>query len=260
MDLFQLSHYEIKSFLLILLRVSVVLFVLPFFNSRVIPALTKAGLALLITILIFPVCKSYAVTLPDTPWELFLVAIGELIIGMILGMLVQLFFEAIRIMGQLVGIQTGFAITNVIDPQYGTQISILSNFAYLCAMVLFLTLNGHLILLKEIGASFAIIPTGALNFNGLVFDEILQKSGDMFAIAIKIGAPVIAALLFVQAAFGLITKLIPQMNIMIVGFPKQIVMGLSFFGISLEGMLRYMERYLGGMDAMLLNMMNLLKG
>lgn len=260
MDLFHLPYHEIKVFLLILIRVSVMVFVVPFFNSRVIPVLAKAGLALILTVLLFPVCKNYAGTLPDTIWGLLFLTVGELIIGMILGLLVQFFFEAIRIMGQLAGVQTGFAIANVIDPQNGAQVSILSNMAYLCALVLFLILNGHLVLLKAIAESFVIIAPGAVNLGRPVFQEVLQKSGDMFVIAIKIGAPVISALLFVQVAFGLLTKLIPQMNIMIVGFPVQIVMGLFFFGISLGGMLRYMERYLGDLDRLLLNMMNGLKG
>jgi len=81
----------------------------------------------------------------------------------------------------------------------------------------------------------------------------------MFVIAIKIGAPAIAALLLVNVAFGLITKLIPQMNIMIVAFPVQIVMGLIFFGICLNVLLAFMETYLGDLGSLLINTMNWLK-
>jgi flagellar biosynthetic protein FliR len=184
---------------------------------------------------------------------------AELIIGMILGLLVRMLFEGIRMMGQLVGFQTGFAITNILDPQSGMQVSILSNMAYLVAMVIFLILNGHHILLNAIRESFEIINVGALSLDRRIFQEIINASGDMFVIAIKIGAPAIAALLFTKVVFGLITKLIPQMNIMIVAFPVQIIIGLIFFGVCLNVILRFMERYLGDLGSLLINTMNCLK-
>lgn len=260
MDLIHLQYNEIKIFLFILIRVGVILFLLPFFNSRVIPVLTKAALALILTVVLFPVSSSHIGSFPDTLWGMSGLVTGELIIGMILGLLVQMFFEGVRMMGQLAGIETGFAIANVLDPQSGAQSSIMSNMAYLIALLLFLILNGHHILLNAIRESFAIIQPGSVSLNKQVFNEIIKSSGDMFIIAVQIGAPVIAAILFVQVAFGLITRLIPQMNIMVVAFPVQIVTGLFFFGVSLWVMLQFMERYVGGLDRQLMNMMMLIKG
>ncbi|GAG49627.1 unnamed protein product, partial [marine sediment metagenome] len=119
--------------------------------------------------------------------------------------------------------------------------------------------NGHHILLSAMRESFEIINVGSLSLNRHIFQEIMQISGDMFVIAIKIGSPAIAALLFTSVAFGLIVKLMPQMNIMIVAFPVKIVIGLVFFGVSLNVLLRFMERYLGGLGSLLINTMSLLK-
>jgi len=259
MDLLPISYQEFKSFFIILIRVSVILFMFPFFSSRVIPVLAKAGLAFIITIILFPVINNRMIEFPDTLWGMVQLIMGECIIGMILGLLVQIFFEGIRMMGQVVGFQTGFAITNILDPQSGMQVSILSNMAYLVAMVLFLILNGHHILLSAMRESFEIINVGSLSLNRQIFQKIMHVSGDMFVIAIKIGAPAIAALLFTKVVFGLITKLIPQMNIMIVAFPVQVVIGLIFFGISLNVLLRFMERYLGGLSSLLISTMPWLK-
>ena len=259
MDLLPVSYQEFKSFFLILIRISVILFMFPIFSSRLIPVLAKAGLAFIITIILFPVINNKMVEFSDTLWGMVQLMITEFIIGMILALLVQMFFEGIRMMGQLVGFQTGFAITNILDPQSGMQVSILSNMAYLVAMTLFLILNGHHILLSAMRESFEIINVGSLNLNGQIFQKIIDTSADMFVIAIKIGAPAIAVLLFTKVAFGLITKLIPQMNIMIVAFPVQIVIGLIFFGISLHVLLRFMERYVGGLDSMLISAMSWLK-
>lgn len=259
MDFLPISYEAFKVFFLILVRVSVILFMLPFFNARVIPVFPKVGLALIITIILFPILNTKMAEFPNTLWGMVQLVMAELIIGMILGLVVQIFFEGIKIMGQLVGFQTGFAITNILDPTSGIQVSIFANMAYLVAIVLFLIFNGHHILLSAMRESFEIIGPGSLSLNRQIFQKIMQVSGEMFVIAIRIGAPAIAALLFTKVAFGLITKFIPQMNIMIVAFPVQIVIGLLFFGICLNVLLRFMERYLGGLGSLLMNTMALMK-
>ncbi len=259
MDIMPVTYQEFKSFFLILIRVSVILAMLPFFSARIFPTLTKVGLALIITVILFPVIDNRMVEFPDNLVGMAQLVITELIIGMILGLTVQLFFEGVRLMGQLVGFQTGFAITNILDPQTGAQVSIIANTAYLVAMTIFLILNGHHILLSSMRESFEIINVGSLSLNKQILQEIIHLSGDMFVIAIKIGSPAIAALLLTSVAFGIVTKMIPQMNIMIVGFPVKIVGGLTFFGISLNVLLGFMESYLGGLGPLLMNTMNWLK-
>ncbi len=255
MTMIQAPFQDFNHFLLIFIRVGVVLFILPFFNSRAIPMLSKVGLTLMIAMLIYPITAKQSIAFPTTVLGIAHLLAGELIVGMILGLVVQVFFEGVRIMGQLVGFQTGFAITNIFDPQSGNQISILSNMSYLMAMVLFLVLNGHHILLNALRESFDIIQVGDLNLNRHMLPELVMHMGEMFIIGIKIGAPAIAALIFAKVIFGLITKLIPQMNIMIVAFPLQIVIGLLFFGISLRLLLVFLERFLSNLDTVLINTM-----
>jgi len=259
MDILSISYQEYKAFYLVLIRVSVILVMFPFFSARVIPNLTKAGLALVITIVLFPVIHNKMVEFPGTLLGIAQLILSEIIIGMTLGILVQIFFEGVRMMGQMVGFQTGFAITNVLDPQSGIQVSIFANMAYLMAIVLFLLLNGHHILLNALRDSFDIINVGSLSLNVGMLKKMTKISGEMFVIAVRIGAPPIAALLFTNVAFGLITKLMPQMNIMIVAFPVQICIGLFFFGISLNVLLRFTERYIEGLAPMLIHTMNWFK-
>ena len=260
MDIWPVEYQEFKAFFLILIRVSIILLMFPFFNSRVIPVLSKTGLALITTIVLFPVVGHKVVAFPESSLGLFALMTAELIIGMTLGLLIQIFFEGVRMMGQLVGFQTGFAITNILDPQSGVQISIFSNTAYLVAMVLFLIFNGHHVLIGALKESFEIINFGSLSLDERVFKKIIPLFGDMFLIAIKIGAPAIAALLFTKVVFGLITRLMPQMNIMIVAFPVQVFIGLFFFGVCLNTLLVFLERYVGNLGALLMNTMALIKG
>jgi len=259
MDILTIPYQEYKAFFLVLIRVSAILVMFPFFSARVIPTLIKAGLALMITIVLFPVINNQMVAFPGTLLGVAQLILAELIIGMTLGLMVQIFFEGVRMMGQMVGFQTGFAITNVLDPQSGMQVSIFANTAYLLAIVLFLLLNGHHILLNAVKSSFDIINVGSFGLNVGMLKKMTKISGDMFIIAVKIGAPPIAALLFTNVAFGLITKLMPQMNIMIVAFPVQICIGLFFFGISLNVLLGFMKSYVEGLGPLLINSMNWFK-
>ena len=254
-NLWILPYQDFTAFFLILIRVSIILFMFPFFNARIIPVPLKVGLSFVITLVIFPITPIPVTEFPLNGWAMARILLGELIIGMILGLMVQLFFEGIRLMGQLVGYQTGFTIINIIDPQNGIQVSIFANMAYLVAIVLFLILNGHHIILSAIRDSFKVMHMGSLNIDQQLISEIMKHVSDMFLIAIKIGAPAIAALLFTKVAFGLVVKLMPQMNIMIVAFPVQIFVGLLFFGISLSFLLRYMEEYILELGGMIIHIM-----
>ena len=255
MDIFSITYQDFKTFLLVLVRISTILFMMPFFNARVIPVLSKAGLAVVITLIFFPVLNRAAGEFPNTVIGMGQLVAAEIMIGVILGLLVQIFFEGIKMMGQMVGFQTGFAITNIIDPHSGVQISIFSNLAYFVAIVLFLILNGHHIILSGLLESFTVLPVGVSALNREMLSKMIPLFGEMFVIAVKVGAPAIAALLFTKVAFGLITKLIPQMNIMIVAFPAQIVVGLFFFGVSLNLLLAFMDGYLSGLGSLLQNTM-----
>ena len=259
MEIWPVSYHEFGAFFLIWLRMSVVLFMFPFFNARVIPIVSKVGLAFIMTLLLYPVLHQEMVEFPKTLWGMFQLILAELIVGMVLGLLLFLFFEGIKMMGQMVGFQTGFAITNIIDPQSRSQISIMANLAYFVAMTIFLLMNGHHILIHAMEESFEIIKVGSIGLNGKLLQKMIQASGDMFVLAVKLGAPAIAALLFTKVVFGLIAKLIPQMNIMIVAFPLQIVIGLLFFGVSLQVLLIFTERYLGDLRFLLINTMYWLK-
>jgi len=224
----------------------------------VFPALIKAGFSLVLAIILFPV-----ISIGDTGFPNSLTAFAglmtiELIVGMILGLMVMAVFEGVRIMGQVVGFETGFAIANVFDPQSGAQISLLANFAFFLSMVLFLLFNGHHILLHAVKESFDILPVGSMAMNPALVEKVLSVTGDMFVIALKIGGPAIAALLLTKVAFGLITKLIPQMNIMIVAFPVQIAVGLFFFSICLIVLRHFMETYVEQLGIFLVGILNLL--
>ena len=137
MALFEIPFQDYRTFFLILARISVLLFFFPFFNARVIPVLGKAGLALIISLMLLPVVELPSDRFPETWAGTVQLVIGELLLGLVLGLMLQIFFEGVRVMGQLVGFQAGFAVASILDPQSGTQASIMANMAYFVAVLLF---------------------------------------------------------------------------------------------------------------------------
>lgn len=248
MDLLSFSPEQFKSFILILIRISVVLFMLPVFGSRLIPNTLKAGLALVISVLLFPIVQPDPGLFPEDLLSVLKLLVCELVLGLILSLTIHLFFAAVQLSGQIVGFQLGFGMARVLDPESGAQGTMLVRVGYWLATVIFLLLDGHHILLKTLAESFSVIEVGSLGLREGLFHKMLQISGDMFEIAIKLGAPAIAALLFVSAAFGIIAKMVPQMNILMVAFPVKIVVGLLFFGICLEILLYFMKQYVADLE------------
>ncbi|MBW2266052.1 MAG: flagellar biosynthetic protein FliR, partial [Deltaproteobacteria bacterium] len=137
--------------------------------------------------------------------------------------------------------------------------SILAQLGYWVALLCFLILDGHHVLLETLANSFSIIKMGSLGIGAGIFNRISEVSGDMFAMAIKIGAPAIAALLLTSAAFGIIARVVPQVNVLIVAFPIKIVVGLFFFGISLQILLHFTRQYVTGFEGMLTVIMRLMR-
>ncbi len=251
MELISLSPEQFKSFILVLTRISIVLFMLPIFGTAMLPNLVKAGLALTISFALFTVVRPDPNLFPESLLSSLNLIVSELIFGLAIGLTIRLFFAAIQLGGQLVGFQMGFAISNVLDPESGAQTPIVAHMGYWVAIVIFLLLNGHHILLKTLADSFSIVEVGSFGFRGGLFQKVLEASGDMFVLAIKFGAPAIAALLFTSAAFGIVAKVVPQMNILIVAFPLKIVVGLFFFGFSLRVLLYLSNQYVVGLESML---------
>lgn len=228
-----LSYTQWAAFVLILVRCSALIVSLPFFNSPNIPNLAKAGLVLSLAVLLYGVVPVEAERFPTRTWDFALLVGAEIIIGAILGLSVNLLLTSVRIMGQLVGFQMGFAVANVMDPMSGSQISVLAQLSFLMAILVLFTVNGHHWFFKALADSFIMLPVGQVALTKSLFDQMIQISGQMFALAIKMGAPIIGALLFTQVSLGILAKTVPQMNILMVGFPITISVGLIFLSLSM---------------------------
>lgn len=249
MDLFGFSPSDIISFYLTFFRISIVLFMLPFFGGNSIPKTVKAALVLVLSIALWPQL-SFPAELMPSGWNIVIMFIGELVLGLIMGMMVNFLFAAVQLGGQIIGFQMGFAMVNVVDPVTGTSNAVSAHFLYMCTMLTFLVLNGHLYLLQALGMSFQYIPPGGLLLNAELAKDIFTFSGLMFTLAIRIAAPVMAALFLVDLALALISRAAPQMHVLILGFPIKISVGFFFLVFILNLMTTYVGDFLSVLGPM----------
>lgn len=247
MDLFTFDPIVILTFICALMRISLVLFLMPFFGGQTLPTPVKAALCLTLTLALWPRLPLMGGQMPNHPFTLTIMLGAELLLGLILGLAIRFLFAAIQTGGQLIGFQMGFAMVNVVDPDSGVSEAVTAHFLYMVSLLTFLSFNGHLFLLSGLMQTFDLIPPGQVLISARLASQVFALSGQIFVLAIQIGAPVIAALLLVDLALALVSRASPQMNVLIIGFPVKISVGFLFLGMVFELLVLYMEGFVSRM-------------
>jgi len=217
--------------MLIFLRVAAIVFSAPIIDTATIPVVFKAALAFAVSILLLPVVD-VVVTVKDLNLMAFVIGIfSEIAIGVTIGLSVKLLFSGIQLAGQIAGYQMGFAVANVVDPATSLQIPILAQFYNLTAMLVFLAINAHHIFFMAVVDSYKILPPLSMHISPQLVDMMMRLAANMFVVAIKVGAPLIAVMLMVSVGLGLVARTVPQIHIFIVAMPLKILIGLIFMVI-----------------------------
>jgi flagellar biosynthetic protein FliR len=236
-------------------RIGALVGIAPVLGSRIVPVRIRLGLALALTAVVAPLVPAPpaldALSAPGV-----LVMAQQVLIGLAMGFALRMTFGALDLAGQTIGQLMGLGFASMLDPQNGVQVPVVSQFYTLLALLLFLAFNGHLVLIEVLVASFHTLPVGAaLGPDGLW--TLAGWAGQMFAGAVLIALPAIAALVVVNLALGVITRAAPQLNIFAVGFPATLLLGFvvmlvalpGFSGqwqLQLEGTFEALHRLLGG--------------
>jgi len=236
----QVSYPQVQLFLLVFLRVTAIVMSLPIFSGNNVPNMFKAGLALAVALVLYPVVDLSAAP-AMTGWIfLTLGVISEVLLGLGIGLAIRLIMSGIQMAGQVSGFQMGLAIANIMDPATSMQTPILAQAFNLMAMLIFLAIDAHHWFFHAMVESFTIIPPFQFVLSSSFVGYLMNMAGNMFIIALKIGAPVIVVLILTSVSFGLMARTVPQMNIFIVAMPLKIVVGLLFVVFSLP----YLQPYL----------------
>jgi len=202
----------------------------PLLNTALIPLNVRI---LLVVAFSFFFTSLFDITVPTENFSVFtylMLVLRELLIGFLLGLIVNIFISAFSYAAELISYFMGFTIANVFDPTFG-QISVLDRFFILLFYLLFFITGAYQMVFGGIVMSFKVLPVGSLNFNFDSFIYILKETPLIFYFAFKIAFPFVLILFMVNVALALINRLIPQINVFIVGLPLQIFVGLAALAI-----------------------------
>ncbi len=242
-----LTGVELTSWLATLLwpfmRIGAMFAAVPIFSSRSVPVRIRVLLAFFISWMLIPVIPAPpSVELISA--QALLISINQVLIGVAMGFILQLVFAAFVIAGQSIAMAMGLGFASMIDPQNGMQVPVISQTFLIMATLVFLSLNGHLVLIEVLANSFQNLPVGMLVPSRDGLWQLVTWGSNMFAGGMLIALPAVAALLLVNLAFGVTTRAAPQLNIFAVGFPVMIMVGLAFLILTLPTITTHLSRLL----------------
>ena len=198
----------------------------PFFEYRNIPNLLKIGFALLLAGVIFPIVKTSGLNVPGGGLGYSLTVLAEVGVGLMLGLIASFIFHAIRMAGQFIDFQLGFAMAMVFDPLSNIQTTIIARFLNFLALILFLNMNGHYYLIESLVKSYDLVPLTAVVFKSDTTFTVIKVFSGMFFLAFQLSVPIIAVLVVIDLALGFVSRTVPQLNVFVMGFPVKIVVGI----------------------------------
>jgi flagellar biosynthetic protein FliR len=243
--MFTIGAAELEAFLAAwfypFVRIAALATSAPIFSHRSVPRVTRVALAALVTALVAP-------TLPATPFVSPFSAAGvvlivqQILIGVALGFAMQIVFAAADLAGEIIGLQMGLSFGTFIDARNADPVPIVGAFLSLTMMLVFLALNGHLMLLAGLVGTFESFPVGGFKATGALDTRLLVMAGrDLFALGVQLALPVIGAMLLINLALGVLTRTAPQLNLFAVGFPVTLATGLAMLALAMPFVVPAME-------------------
>ncbi|WP_241236360.1 flagellar biosynthetic protein FliR [Brevibacillus marinus] len=248
-------------FLLVFVRMTAFMVTVPVFAARGVPNQVKVGLSFFAAFLSFSYIPQTAPIPLDLAFALH--AVKEALVGIMLGLVLQIVFFAVQVAGGLIDMQNGFALANVIDPRTGAYVPLTGNFKNILATLYFLSIDGHHMLIRGIITSYQAVPIdlqwGPLGSEAL-FLLVVKVFGYMFMSAFLIAAPVVVALFLVDLSLGIIAKSVPQFNIFVVGLPIKIFASFLVLLVVMPGFLVVLSELFKNMFLAMSEMMTILGG
>lgn len=219
----------IATFLWPFIRILAMLATAPVFDNRTVQRRTRVALAALIAIMMMPLLPAPPVL---SSAQAIPVLLQQILVGVAMGFSMRLVFAAFEMAGDLLGLQMGLAFAQFIDPARGSQTPLIGSFLGVLASLMFLVIDGHLLVIAAVVQSFELIPISA-NLTVVNSQNIAQAGSIMFMLALQISLPVLAAVLISNIVLGILARAAPQLNVMSIGFSITIGVGLWILWVSL---------------------------
>lgn len=233
MDFLGFSIGEVERMALIMARLSGLFLSAPFFSRTAGPLRTKVVLILTLTVVMYPLVSPWPQEGGGDVASMAYAMLVELAVGAIIGMLVHWVLFAVQVAGGVIGFQMGLSMAMVMDPTSGLQEGVLSNLLYLTGLLLFITIDGHHMLLEGLLRSFHTLPLGSgLPDAGSMLESALAALLRMFHLALLIAAPIIGFTKLLYLGMGLINKASPQIQVFFLSMPVAQMIGFLVLGLS----------------------------
>ncbi|PAU87793.1 flagellar biosynthetic protein FliR [Pseudomonas sp. WN033] len=225
----------VASYLWVLFRIGAVLMTMPVLGTQLLPMRIRLYLALALTILIAPQVPVVP-TLDALSLATWVIIAEQILIGAAMGFLLQLLFQIHVLAGQVIAMQMGLGFASMNDPSMGISVAVISQVFTMLVTLLFLAMNGHLVVIEVLAESFTTLPVGQ-SLVAADFLTLVQRFSWVLAASLLIGLPAVTALLIVNLSFGVMMRAAPQLNIFSIGFPLTLVFGLFILWVLLGNVL-----------------------
>lgn len=249
----------LDMFLLVFVRMTGLFVIAPIFGRRNIPTYLKIGFSFFITLILVNTTAIKAVQYDGSLLSYVLLAVKEFIVGISIGFVSYMVFTAIYVAGEIIDMQIGFGVVNVIDPVSNIQVPVTSNLYFILSMLLLFSVNGHHVIIKTLFDSFSSLPPGSSVFDASLSDGLIKLFATVFMTGFKIAAPVVAVIIVTDVALGTISRMVPQLNIFVIGMPLKIFLGLFIVLITIPIFITIMNFIFNTMNTSMLDFIKELK-
>lgn len=216
-----LTPANVVGFLLLFFRFAGLFIMVPLFSHTSIPVTVKTSIAFIFSVLFFS--NMPPLQLEVTTANVVMAILSEFLLGFTVGLMLQLVMNIMTFAGIQISFIMGFSMASVIDPQSGISMPIISNILALLALMIFLALDGHHVVLLFVNDSLQEVALGGFMLKEEVFDYMLKATTNMFVVGFMIAFPIIALSLLADIIFGMLMKTMPQFNLLVIGFPIKIM-------------------------------------
>lgn len=217
---------QLQKLILIFLRISSFMVICPGFSFKGLPNTVKVALSIGFSMMVYTIIGELEIV--DSYMLFFLLSIKEVFIGLILGYITKLIFAVIEMAGSLVDFQAGFTMGAVYDPSMGIRAANYGRLYYWLSICVFFIFNFHHRFIESIILSFRYIPLDTWNFAGFGTESIVKLFSMSFELAVNLAVPMIIVLLMVDMVLGIISKSVPQINVLMLGMPMKKMVSFLF--------------------------------
>jgi flagellar biosynthetic protein FliR len=228
----------------------------PFYGAATVPAQVKIGLSVILALGLWPVLP-HTLAMPPTLPGIVAGIVGEMLLGLAIGMAVTILFGGLQLAGLAVSQQMGISLAEVFDPNFGDTSEVVGTLYYWVGLMLFLAIGGHRLLIGAVLDSFKIIPLGGAVVSTKATGLLTGALTASVVMAFKMSLPVVLTLFLTSVAMGLISRTLPQLNIMTAGFALRTSLGLLMAAVMLAAMMRV---FLGTIEQAMLQLNTTISG